>query len=380
MIARLKALLQRAKATRPWRAWTRYGDAHGSVLAGGVGYFAFFSIFPAVALAFAVFGFVLRDHPALLDSVTSALRDQLPGMVKDPGNPSSGGIISVQAPGARALTITGVVSFVGLVIAGTGWLDAMRTGIRAVFGVENATGNPVMVKLRDLGVMVTLGLCIAVSGVFTSAASGAAGRVAHLLGIGGATWLVQAVVLVVSAAADTGLMIVLLRVLSGVAVPWRALLQGAVIGGVGLTLMKAFAGQVIGHATSNPLLASLGIVVGLLVWLNLMSRLTLLSAAWAANDLDDGAERASAAAGGRHTGPGAPVTAGVRRSAATGFALRPQVGPRAQPTTPTFGTRSADRTTLAAGAVIGAGGAVVVSALGHGLRALTRLGRRPQQR
>jgi hypothetical protein len=37
------------------RAWQRYSDAHGSVLAGGVGYFAFFSIFPAAALAFTVF-------------------------------------------------------------------------------------------------------------------------------------------------------------------------------------------------------------------------------------------------------------------------------------------------------------------------------------
>ena len=47
-------------ASRPGRAGKRYADARGGILAAGVGYFAFFSIFPAIALAFTVFGFVLR--------------------------------------------------------------------------------------------------------------------------------------------------------------------------------------------------------------------------------------------------------------------------------------------------------------------------------
>ena len=47
----------------------RYGEASGNVLAGGVGYFAFFSIFPAFALAFTVFGLVLQDRPDLVDAI-----------------------------------------------------------------------------------------------------------------------------------------------------------------------------------------------------------------------------------------------------------------------------------------------------------------------
>jgi membrane protein len=70
-------------ASRPWLAWKRYADARGNVLAAGVGYFAFFSIFPALALTFAVFGFVLRDHPALLSSVLDQLSGYLPGLIKD---------------------------------------------------------------------------------------------------------------------------------------------------------------------------------------------------------------------------------------------------------------------------------------------------------
>ena len=67
----VKALLARFQAGRPWRAWQRYSDARGNVLAAGIGYFAFFSIFPAVALAFTVFGFLLREQDELLQSIAS---------------------------------------------------------------------------------------------------------------------------------------------------------------------------------------------------------------------------------------------------------------------------------------------------------------------
>jgi membrane protein len=385
---RLKELFARLQRTRPWRAWKRYGDAHGNVLAGGVGYFAFFSVFPAVALAFAVFGFVLRGQPDLLNTVFDALREQLPGMIKDPSNPGAGGIIPAKAPGADALTITGIVALVTLLISGMGWLGAKRTGIRAVFGVDDSPGNFVTDKLRDLGVMLSLGLGIALSGIFTSVASSLIRWVAGLVGFSGASWLLQIGVLVISALADTGLMILLLRALSGVPVGTRGLFQGALIGGVGLTLMKAFAGQLISHATSNPLMASLGIVVGLLFWLNLMSRLTLLSAAWAANDLDvataretAGAEATAGAGGGATEGAadqsanagagqaGSTVRAGVPvgppRRTATGIPLRPKVGPRSVPVAPSFATRESDRASLAAGAVLGATGALAVGSVGR---------------
>jgi len=158
--------LARLRASKPWRAWKRYGDARGNILAAGVGYFAFFSIFPAVALAFTVFGFVLRGHPDLLHSVAHNLNANLPGFVKDAHHPR--GLIPIQAPRAAALTITGVIAFVSLVLAGMGWLGAVREGIRAVFGVHGSAGKLVATKLRDLGVLFTLGLGIALSAALTT--------------------------------------------------------------------------------------------------------------------------------------------------------------------------------------------------------------------
>lgn len=351
--------LARLRETRPWRAWKRYADARGSILAAGVGYFAFFSVFPAVTLAFTVFGFVLRGHPELLSSIADQLNQYLPGFVKDARNPT--GVIEMQAPGASALTIAGAISFVTLVLAGLGWLGAVRKGIRAVFGLQGSRGSLVTKKLRDLGVLFTLGVGIALSAVLTSVVGAAAGWIAERIGMTGQGWVLTLAGLAVSILADTVLMVVLMRVLSGVPAPWRELLRGALVGGVGLSILKLSAAVLLPRLTANPFFASFAVVVGLLIWLNLIARLTLISAAWAANDVDEihgteihGQQQPALAQG----------TATVARpstTAARGVSL------------PTFGSRSADTTTLAAGAVLGAAGAVAAGALLRGIRSLRGL-------
>ena len=353
----MKPLLARFRASKPWLAWKRYGDARGSILAAGIGYFAFFSIFPAVALAFTVFGFVLRGHPELLRSIADSLNANLPGFVKDAQHPK--GLIPIQTPRAAALTITGVIAFVSLVLAGMGWLGAVREGVRAVFGVQGSVGNLITTKLRDLGVLFTLGLGIALSAVLTSVVGAAAGWIAERIGMSGQGWIVMLAGLAVSVLADTGLMMLLLRVLSGVPVPWRDLSQGALLGGVGFSLLKLSATTVLPRVTANPLFASIAIVIGLLFWLNLIARLTLIAAAWAANDV------AQSHGDDLHVlahGPDAVAVPGA--SVARDGSL------------PTFGARSGDRTTLAAGAVLGAAAVVASGALARGIRFAAGLVRR----
>ena len=355
-------MFARFTGSQPALAWKRYAAVRGNVLAAGVGYFAFFSVFPAAALAFAVFGFVLRGHPDLFGSVMDQLSGYLPGLIQDAQHPD--GLIKVQTPPAVALTITGVIAFFALVLSGLGWLGATRDGIRAVFGVPGSAGNLVMTKVRDLGVLFTLGLGIAVVAVLTSVTGGAAGWVAGQVGLSGQGWILFLAGFAVSVLADTGLMILLLRVVSGVKVPWRYLSRGALVGGLGLSLLKATAASVLPRLTANPFFASFAIVVGLLVWLNLIARLILISAAWAANDVDriraageehsDGQEL-------RQVSKAGPPPAG----APSGRTTR-------DPLLPTFGARSGDRTTLGAGVVLGAVAMATTGALSRGLRSLVR--------
>jgi membrane protein len=347
-------------ASRPGRAWRRYSQARGNILAAGIGYFAFFSIFPAVALAFSVFGFVLREHPLLLSSIFDQLSSYLPGLVKDAQHRD--GLIEAKAPEALALTITGVIAFVTLLLAGLGWLGAVREGIRAIFGARGSGGNLITNLARDLGVLFTLGLGIALVAVLTSGIGIAAGWLADEIGMSGRGSVLILADLAVSVMADTALMILLLRVVSGVRVPWRQLFQGALVGGVGFSLMKTFAAVLLPRLTRNPLFASFAIVIGLLIWLNLIARLTLISAAWAANDVDQtlpGDLPAQTPAP-----PQIPEAVGLPgTSAARGAGL------------PTFGARALDRTTLGSGFILGAAAMAAAGVLARGLRLVTRIGR-----
>lgn len=354
----LKRWWARFQTTSLWRAWKRYGDSRGNLLAGGVGYFAFFSVFPAVLLAFTIFGFVLRGQPDLLNQVKDAINDMLPGFVKTTAQPE--GIIDVSAPTRATLSISGIVAAVGLVLAGTGWLSALRDAIRQIFGVEGAPGNLIVAKLRDLGVLVLLGVAILLSTVVGSIAGAAAQWAAELVGLESQAWLLTLVALVVGVLLDAAIIMLMLRVLTGVDVPWRGLRNAAIFGGIGLTLLKKFGTLLLTSTTSNPLFLTIATVVGLLVWLNFMSRIILISAAWAANDLD------TAGVAGPSAGQAHKATEGPEERPLRTMQERTDAG------LPTFGQRAADRTSVAAGAVLGAFGAFAISTLARGIRSIAR--------
>jgi membrane protein len=98
-------------------------------------------------------------------------------------------------------------------------------------------------------------------------------------------------------------------------------------------------GLLIARATSNPLLGAVAVGVGLLFWLNLMSRVTLLSAAWAANDADVATVGVTAE----------PQPMGPTGAAPYAVGLPPRA----------MRSRAVDRVSLAAGAVLGAVGAAL---------------------
>lgn len=347
----MKAALQRLKATHAYRVWQRYTAARGGVLAGGVAYFAFFSVFPALTLAFAIFGFVLRGHAGLFHDVVHSVSTTLPGIVKDSGHPD-GVIDASKPPTPDVLTITGAVSLVVLVFSGLGWLSALREGIRAMFDRPVFGANAVVSRLRDLGVLTLLGLSILVSAVLSGFVNTATGRVLDWIGLspdstGGKVLLPIAGFLVVLLV-DFAIYLVLLRVLSGVPMPWSDLRPAALLGAVGAGVLKVAVSYGIVGSSTNPVLASVAIVVGLLVVMNLLSRLTLLAAAWAAVGWDQQIQAA---------------VAGEAAEVAEVAGARPRGRPQPAELQPSFGARSADRTAIAAGAVLGAAGAVGVGVL-----------------
>jgi membrane protein len=348
-VSALSRGLARLKATHAYRSWDRYGNARGDVLAGGVTYVGFFSLVPALLLGFTVFGFILRGQPELFDRVVASISDTLPGIVRDRAHP--GGLIDASNPPTpSALTLTGLVSLATLLLSGTAWIDALREGVRAVFGQPKLAVNPVKGRLVNLALLGTLGSAFLVSGVLSLGVSSAGSWLLDRVGVGadstvGQVTLRAGAVLAVLVA-DTLLVVLVLRLMSGVDLPRSDLLQGAVLGAVGLGILKQASGLLLASAANKPVLGSFAVVVGLLVLLDLISRILLLSAAWAATTADEGGRLAVGAAAPQH---------------------EVAIGPREQ-SVASFGQRSADRTAVAAGAVLGLIAAVGVRSVRDALR------------
>ncbi len=365
VVDRGKAVWAWVQRTHAYRAWTRFGQERGNLLAAGIGYFSFFSLFPAGALAGVVFGFFLANRPDLLEAVATSIDSTLPGFVKTASNPE--GLIELSAPSTATLSITGIVAVVTLVMSGLGWIGALREGIRAIFSVSDKPGNPVLVKLRELAVMAVLGVAILVSASATSVVGTASRGV--LSDLPGGPLALSLLAAIVGFIIDTGVMVVLLRFLSGVPLPWRDIRNGALIGGAGLTIAKALGATLIAQATRNPLFGSVVVVIGLLFWLNLIAKIVLLAAAWAANDIDDALEGLQREIGSAPAESADTVSPPHSTRERVDLGL-PDVGPQ---TYAALSTRQRDRVSVVSGAVVGAGLAAAVGGL---LRAL----RGPRQR
>ncbi|WP_432506419.1 YihY/virulence factor BrkB family protein [Kineococcus arenarius] len=294
---RVGRLVARAKATHPGRAYQRYGDARGNVLAGGIAYFAFFSVFPALAVALTLLGFTMQGYPEVRDYVVQNLvegvDDYLPGLVHPGYAPAGGGtgIYIDEYLDDTTLTVGLLASLGTLLFTGLGWVDAMRRGIRAVFGEDARAGNPVLLKARDLVVLVVIGLGVALSVTSVVLTRGAGEWLLGIFGVdstaAGQT-LLTAAGFVVAFCIDTATFLAVFRVLPGADVPLRQLLSGALLGGVGIGLLKQFGiGIARRSAQGNEFLGAAASIVVILVLMNLIGRLILLAAAWAATRAED---------------------------------------------------------------------------------------------
>jgi membrane protein len=270
-----------ARAKRPFldhlvRAYSRYQGDAGDRLAAAVTYFAFLSFFPLVALAFSVLGYTVANNPGVRKSVTDSLSSAFPGLIG-----GSNGINIDQIANAKAGA--GILGLVGLLLAGLGAVDALREAIRSVWHQNVKAGNFIKKKLADILILAGLGLTLAVSLAVSSAATAVTDKVLSILGLEGSTaagFLVKVLALVVAIFTDVLLFLYLFIRLPKSQTPWRKVIKGALFAAVGFEVLKVIGAWFIARTTKNPVYGTFAVVVGLLVWINLVSRFLLFSAAW----------------------------------------------------------------------------------------------------
>ncbi len=258
------------------RGYARYSADSGDRLAAAVTYFGFLSVFPLLALGFSVLGYVLAGDSQAKSDFVRTLQANFPGLIGPPSGLDVNQIIAAKRS-------AGVIGLVGLLFAGLGWIDAMRGSIRTMWHQSTVSGNFVVKKVRDvlalLGLAAALVLSLGVTAVLTAATS----FVLRHLGIDeslAATVLTRMLALTVALGTDALLFVYLFTSLPRLHTPWRRVLSGAVLGAVLFEILKLVGTFYISRTTHNPVYGTVAVSVGLLVWLNLVTRILLFSATW----------------------------------------------------------------------------------------------------
>jgi len=305
---RIAAVTAWVTALKPVRVFLQYNAKGGPLLAAGLSYQALFAVFAAIWVGFSIAGFAISANPELEAAFLRLLATNVPGLI-DSGD---GGAIDAKALlSTGVLTWTGAIAAVGLLFTALGWLASGRDAVRILFGLPTAPTNFLLLKLKDLGLALGFGAAMVLSAALSVFSTAALGEVFDWLGVDresmAATLAVRGLGLVIVLLLDAVVLGVFYRVVSGITIPFRQLAQGVLLAGLALGVLQALGSTLLGGATRNPLLASFAVIIGLLIWFNLVCQVTLLGATWIAVSSDD----AGVDLRGRRTKKGRPSGVGA---------------------------------------------------------------------
>ena len=301
-MARITAFGKRATTwaleRKPVRAVLLYQEQHGPMLADSVTYRTLFSVFAGVFLGFAVAGVWLSGRPDVMEALIKTLNAAIPGLVGEDALISPDALVQ-----PITLSVAGILALVGLLAAAIGAIGSLRTAFRRL--AEQADDHTffLWLVLRDLLLAIGFGASLAAAAAVTFLSTTALGTLFDWLGIptrapiyDGTTRVVSILVIF---AIDTLVIAGMFRLLSGLRPRARSLWSGALIGGVGLTVLQVLSSLFVGGATTNPLLASFGSLIALLLWFNFSTQVILIAAAYIITGVDEEHDRVAA----RHGAP-----------------------------------------------------------------------------
>jgi membrane protein len=282
LLAWVQLFTARLNVLRPMRAFRHYGLHYGPLMSAGIGFNMFFSITGLLATGFSVAGLVLRGQPALLDTIISSVARSAPGLLKVNGG--EGLVDPKDLLDPSGLGWTAVISAVVTVVTSLGWINGLRNGLRGIVELPPLVVNPILLKLRDAGTLLLLGVALVISAGASLVFGTAAGWVADFLHLSDALAgpLTTSVKIVVPLVLNWVTAVIMFRLAAGLRLSRQALLEGTILAAVGTTVLQIFSTELLGGASRNPILAPFAIIIGLLIWFNLVSQVYLVSAGWSA--------------------------------------------------------------------------------------------------
>jgi inner membrane protein YhjD len=244
----------------PFAVFKRFGEHDGGRLAATVSYYSFFSIFPLLLVFVTILGIVLRDNEQLREDLVTGALGQIP-------------VIGTQLADTDPLPGSGVVLVVGILAAlwaGLGAVDALQHGLDVIGDVPvHERGSFLVKKLRDVAFLVLLAIGLALSTL--------AGNLATLFDLG---WAAGFAGLMITALIDALLLLMMFTVLPAQRRPVGELWPGIVVGAVLLVVLQQLGSFVVRRyiAGASDTYGTFAIVIALLSWFFLVSRVILMSA------------------------------------------------------------------------------------------------------
>ncbi|NLU66808.1 YihY/virulence factor BrkB family protein [Streptomyces sp. HNM0574] len=270
--------------TRLWHVYLHLDARKWTRLAAALTFTSFLALFPILAVGAAIGAATLT--PSRMKTVQDWMADQVPGISDQ---------LDLQSLVDNAGTV-GVVAGVLLLVTGVGWAGTLRECLRAMWDLEEDPGNPVVLKLRDLGVLVGLGaiglLSMAGSTFAVSAVNWTASRMGLVEG-GVGTVLLRLAGYAAAVAVDFVLLCYVLTLLPRVSPPRRATVWAALMGAVGFELLKALLGGYLQGVAAKNMYGAFGVPIALLLWISFMAKLLLFCSAWTATEPLRGGRTAS---------------------------------------------------------------------------------------
>lgn len=289
MKQRIAALISFVQGLKAVRVFMQYNALRGPILSGGLSYQAIFAVFAGLWVSFSVAGIVVQSTPELRDALFATLNQSVPGLISD--GDTEGAIDRDALLSTGALTWTGIVALGGLLFTALGWLASGRDAVRTMFKLPADSLNFFLMKLKDLGLALGFGVTLLISAALSIGSTAALGWVFESLGMSdrsaAAAVTARVVGLLLAFVIDCVTLGVFYRIVASVPIPLRHLVPAAVLGGAALGVLKALGSALLGGATSNPLLAGFAVIIGLLIWFNLVCQVILVFATWIAVGLQD---------------------------------------------------------------------------------------------
>jgi membrane protein len=264
-IARRVDAFQQRHATLgfPVAVWKKLQDDKAGKLTALLTFYAFLSIFPLLLLLTTILGIVLRNYQGLQKQIlNSALVDF----------PVIGQQLKTNIQGIGRGGVSLVVAIVLTLLGARGLAHTAQDAVNDLWDVpeDRRPGFPGS-WLRSYGLISVVGLGVLATTVLSSIGSFAGGRTGFDL-------LISIVLLAASLVVNIGLFWLGLRLAAAPEVGWRDLRTGAVLAAVFWQALQWVGGFVVAHQLrhASSLYGVFGLVLGLIAWLFLQARLTLI--------------------------------------------------------------------------------------------------------